>query len=462
MGWVVMSERELRRIEVLAQVDDGRLSVEAGSGVLGLSRRQLFRLLARYRTEGAAAVRHRARGRAPNNRIHPAKRDHALALIREGYADFGPTLAVEALEERHGLTVSRETLRTWMVEAELWLPRAQRRRFHQPRLRRERRGELVQIDGSEHRWFEDRGPPCTLLVFVDDATSAIMQARFVPSETTFASFEALEGYLKAHGRPVAFYSDKHTVFRLPKPGRHGGEMTQFGRALAELQVEILCANSSQAKGRVERANRTLQDRLVKALRLAGVSDMEAANALLSAFVADYNARFAKVPARPDDLHRPLNAEPDRLREILCLRDQRYVCQDLALKYDRRRIVLEVNDLTRDLPGRYVDTYEFPDGRLQVRVKGVVIPFTAFDPDQQRVSQAAITENKHLTAVLAHIKAKQDARPPPKVQVRPRSANGGYKPTGRRNDGWNSKLAIRHKARQAAEAAARVADHDPDP
>ena len=197
-------------------------------------------------------------------------------------------------------------------------------------------------------------------------------------------------------------------------------------------------------------------------RLAGVSDMEAANALLSAFVADYNARFAKVPARPDDLHRPLNAEPDRLREILCLRDQRYVCQDLALKYDRRRIVLEVNDLTRDLPGRYVDTYEFADGRLQVRVKGVVIPFTAFDPDQQRVSQAAITENKHLTAVLAHIKAEQDARPPPKVQVRPRSANGGYKPTGRRNDGWNSKLAIRHKARQAAEAAARVADHDPDP
>ena len=125
-----------------------------------------------------------------------------------------------------------------MVEAELWLPRAQRRRFHQPRLRRERIGELVQIDGSEHRWFEDRGPPCTLLVFVDDATSRIMQARFVPSETTLAHFEALEGYLKAHGRPVAFYSDKHTVFRLPKPGRHGSEMTQFGRALAELQVEI--------------------------------------------------------------------------------------------------------------------------------------------------------------------------------------------------------------------------------
>lgn len=464
MGWVVMSERELRRIEVLAQVDDGRLGVDAGAGLLGLSRRQLFRLLARYRAEGAPAIRHRARGRAPNNRIHPAKRDYALALIRESYADFGPTLAAEALAERHDLKVSRETLRKWMIEAELWLPRAQRRRFHQPRLRRERLGELVQVDGSEHRWFEDRGPPCTLLVFVDDATSRLMQMRFVPSETTFAYFEALEGYLTDHGRPVAFYSDKHTVFRLPKPGRHGGEMTQFGRALAELQVEILCANSSQAKGRVERANRTLQDRLVKEMRLAGVSDIAAGNAFLPGFVERHNARFAKTPARPDDLHRPLNTQPDRLREILCLRDQRYVTRDLVVRHDRRRIVLEVNELTRDLPGRYVDTYELPDGRLQIRVKGMVVPFTAFDPDQQRVSHAAVTENKHLSAVLAHIKAEQDARPAdaPRTRVRPSSARNGYQTTGRRNDGWNSKLARRHKARQATEAAERGADQASEP
>ena len=460
MGWVVMSERELRRIEVLAQVGDGRLGVDAGSGLLGLSRRQLFRLLARYRAEGAAAIRHRARGRVPSNRIHPSKRDYALALIRESYADFGPTLAAEALAERHGLRVSRETLRKWMVEAELWLPRAQRRRFHQPRLRRERIGELVQIDGSEHRWFEDRGPPCTLLVFVDDATSAILQARFVPSETTFAYFEALEGYLRDHGRPVAFYSDKHSVFRIARPNKHTDGMTQFGRALAELNVEILCANSSQAKGRVERANRTLQDRLVKEMRLGGISDIAAGNAFLPGFVERHNARFAKTPARSENLHRPLEAGPDRLREILCLRDQRYVTQDLALKYDRRRIVLEVNDLTRDLPGRYVDTYEFPDGRLQIRVKGVAVPFTAYDPEQ-RVGQAAITENKHLGAVLAHIKAEQDARPP-RVRARPSSARGGYKPTGRRNDGWNSKLARRQKARQAAEAAARAADQASDP
>ncbi|WP_299657351.1 ISNCY family transposase, partial [uncultured Jannaschia sp.] len=157
-----------------------------------------------------------------------------------------------------------------------------------------------------HRWFEDRAPACTLLVFVDDATSRLMELRFVPSETTFAYFAALESYLAAHGRPVAFYSDKHTVFRVgrraPKTG-HG--ITQFGRALEELGIEIICADSSQAKGRVERANRTLQDRLVKELRLEGISDMVAGNAFLPGFVERYNDRFAKTPHRPDDLHRPL-------------------------------------------------------------------------------------------------------------------------------------------------------------
>lgn len=263
MGWVMMSERELNRVEVLAQVDDGQLSVDNAANMLALTRRQIFRLLKLYRQDGASAIRHKARGKPPNNRIHKAKRDYALSLIKENYPDFGPTLAAETLAEHHGFKVSRETVRKWMQEDGLWLSRKQRRTFHQPRLRRECFGELIQIDGSEHRWFEDRGDPCTLLVFIDDATSTLMELRFVKSESTFSYFEALERYLTTHGRPVAFYSDKHTVFRVPKPSEHMTGMTQFGRALAELQIEILCANTSQAKGRVERANRTLQDRLVK-------------------------------------------------------------------------------------------------------------------------------------------------------------------------------------------------------
>ncbi|SCB62360.1 Integrase core domain-containing protein [Rhizobium aethiopicum] len=259
MGLIAMSERDLQRIEVLSKVADGRMTMVSASHVLALSERQVRRLLDRIRTTGAASIRHKAIGRPSNNRISDGVRDYAVTLVRERYADFGPTLAAEKLAERDGLRVSRETLRGWMTQAGLWLSRKQRRTFHQPRLRREAYGDLVQIDGSEHRWFEDRGDPCSLLVFVDDATGRLMQLRFVRSESAFSYFDALELYLKQHGAPIAFYSDKHSVFRVTKKDAKGGQgMTQFGRALSELNIEILCANSSQAKGRVERMNRTLQ------------------------------------------------------------------------------------------------------------------------------------------------------------------------------------------------------------
>jgi transposase len=257
MGLIAMSERDLQRIEVLSKVVGGRMTTVSAAHVLALSERQVRRLLQRIRTGGAASIRHKAIGRPSNNRISDGVRDYAMMLVRERYADFGPTLATEKLAERDGLHVSRETVRGWMVEAGLWLSRRQRRTFHRPRLRREAYGELVQIDGSEHRWFEDRGPSCSLLVFVDDATGRLMQLRFVRSESAFTYFEALELYLKRHGAPIAFYSDKHSVFRVAKKDARGGQgMTQFGRALCELNIEILCANSSQAKGRVERMNRT--------------------------------------------------------------------------------------------------------------------------------------------------------------------------------------------------------------
>ena len=442
-----MSERELNRIEVLGQVTRGRMTATSAAHVLGLSRRQVYRLRKVIESEGAAAIRHKARGRASNNRIDPGIRDYAVALVRERYADFGPTLAAETLAERHDLKVSRETLRKWMQADGLWLSRRQRRTFHQPRLRRECFGELIQIDGSDHRWFEDRAGPCTLLVFVDDATSRLMHLEFVTSESMFSYFGALEAYLAQHGRPVAFYSDKHTVFRVPNQGAKTGHgMTQFGRALSELNVEILCANSSQAKGRVERANRTLQDRLVKELRLAGILDMEAGNAFLPGFVDRYNARFAKMPRRPDDLHRALNVEPDRLRDILCYRDERYVSNQLAFSYERHRIILKEDEVTRGLPGKYVDTYEFADGRFDVRWKGVPLPYSVFDKDQ-RVTHAAITENKHLSAVLEHIKAEQDKASPKKRRVGKQRTR--YTPTGRRNDGWNSLAARKANADRAA-------------
>ncbi len=430
-----MSERELNRVEILSQVSQGRMTATNAASVLGLSRRQVHRLLKKFQFEGPAAIRHKARGRASNNRIDPAVREFAVTLVRENYIDFGPTFAAEKLEEDHGLKVSRETLRKWMQDAGIWLSRKQRRTFHQPRLRRECFGELIQVDGSDHHWFEDRGPACTLLVFIDDATSTLMHLEFVKSESTFSYFGALEAYLHAHGRPVAFYSDKHSVFRVSNDAAKSGHgMTQFGRALNELNIEILCANSSQAKGRVERANRTLQDRLVKDLRLADISDMEAANAFLPVFMDRYNAKFAKIPRRPDNLHRPLNTEPDRLADVLCWRDERFVGNQLAFSYDRQRIILEENEFTRGLRGKYVDSYEYPDGRLDFRWKGVSLPYSVFDKDQ-RVTHAAITENKRLGAVLEYIKEEQDKAPSKKRRAGKQRSR--YEPSGRRNDGWNS-------------------------
>ncbi|UVK50208.1 ISNCY family transposase (plasmid) [Mesorhizobium sp. AR02] len=452
MGLVLMSERELQRIEVLSKIIERRMTTVTAAHVLGLTRRQVQRLLKTFQIDGASALRHKARGRRSNRQIVDGVRDFTLSLIREHYLDFGPTLAAEKLAEDHGVTVSRETLRKWMAEAGIWLSRKQRRTFHQPRLRREAYGELVQIDGSEHRWFEERGGPCTLLVFIDDATGKLQQLRFVKSESTFSYFEALDLYLKAHGCPVAFYSDKHTVFRVAKAeARAGRGMTQFGRALSELNIEILCANSSQAKGRVERVNRTLQDRLVKELRLAGISDIEEANAFLPAFTTSFNDKFAKIPTRPDNLHRVLNMPADRLRDLLCKREQRYVGQQLSFSYERKQIMLEKNDISCGLVGRYVDIYEFADGRLDVRWKACSLPYTVFDKEQ-RVTHAAVTENKRLGEVLSWIKSQQDeARPAPKIKTN--SEQTGYqkrdRKPGRRKDFMNDPAVIARRQQALA-------------
>jgi len=197
MALVLMSKRELDRIEVLARLNERRIDASSAALLMGVSERQTYRLLQRFREGGAAGIANRLRGQRSNNRICQELKDQALALIEGSYADFGPTLAAENLAERHGVKVSRETLRCWMIEAGLWRPRAERKRIQQPRHRREHFGELIQIDGSEHAWFEDRGPKCTLLVFIDDATSTLMELLFVKSESTFAYFDALEALSSA-------------------------------------------------------------------------------------------------------------------------------------------------------------------------------------------------------------------------------------------------------------------------
>jgi hypothetical protein len=310
-GTLTMSGKELNRLVVLGRVLERRLSQAQAAEQLGLGIRQVERLCRQLRIEGPGGLVSKKRGRVSNRKLADDLRRRALDLVASRYGDFGPTLAAEKLLEIHDLAVSVETLRGWMIDAELWVPRSQQRRVHQPRRRRSCVGELIQIDGCDHEWFEERAPRCTLLVYVDDATSRLMELLFVPSESTFSYFAATRMYLERHGKPVAFYSDQASIFRVNarEPRRTEG-VTQFNRALSELNIDIICANTPQAKGRVERAHLTLQDRLVKELRLRGIYTMKAANAYAPEFIAAYNERFSKQPFSDHDTHRPVCNDED--------------------------------------------------------------------------------------------------------------------------------------------------------
>lgn len=399
LATITMSLREVDRLKTVQAVVDRMTRVGQAARRLGLSLRQMERLLARYAAEGPSGLLSRRRGRPSNHRLAPDVAERATALIRDRYPDFGPTLACEKLRERHGLTLAKETVRVLMMAAGLWTPRKQRAaKIHQPRNRRACLGELIQIDGSDHAWFEDRAPACTLLVFIDDATSRLMQLHFVPTESSFAYFEATRTYLEEHGKPVAFYSDKASIFRSVRDSTDFGRATtQYGRVLFELNIDIMCANTSQAKGRVERANLTLQDRLVKELRLREISTQEAANAFAPDFIADFNARFAKPALRDLDAHRPMRADEDR-DMIFTWRLQRKVSLSLTLQYERVIYLLKDTLASRRLIHRYIDVYEYPDGRIELRADGHSLAYERYDRLPQ-VDTAAIVENKRLGPAL---------------------------------------------------------------
>jgi hypothetical protein len=411
MAAVSMSKQEFVRLEVLLGVQSGRLRVADACALIGLRRRQVFRLLRGVKQYGAVHLLSRHRGKPSNHRLPAEVRTLALSLVRDRYPDFGPTLAAEKLARQHGCSISRETLRGWMIADGLWIDRRHRLPSpHQPRRRRDCLGELVQIDGSEHAWFEARGEMCTLLAFVDDATSRLMVLRFVASESAFDYFRATRDYLQRHGKPIAFYSDKHSIFRVNSKDAMGGEgVTQFGRALSELNIDIICANSPQAKGRVERAFSTLQDRLVKELRLAGISTVAAANAWLPGFITDYNSHFGRDPANTKDLHRPLSAGED-LDEILAWREERTVTHNLTLHYDRMMLILDPTPLARGLVRRKVVVVNYADGRFAVQFNGMPLAFRVFDKIRT-VDPGTIVENKRLGAALALVKQQQAAFAP---------------------------------------------------
>lgn len=402
-----MSHQELDRAGVIRQVVEGKLKQHQAAQQLGLSTRQIKRLVRRYRSDGPQGLVSRHRGKVSNNRICDEVKDHCLSLIRSHYADFGPTLAQEKLSERHGIQYSVETIRHWMVAAGLWQPKRRKTsRVYQRRPRRPCRGELIQIDGSPHDWFEDRGPRCCLIVFIDDATGKLGALRFVPVESTQAYMETLADYLDQHGRPVALYSDRHSIFRVNNP-KASGNTTQFTRALQTLDIGAIHANTPQAKGRVERANQTLQDRLVKELRLNNIQTLKAANRFLPKFIQAYNQRFAKPPQSPTDAHRPVLHNSKELQLILAKQYTRTLSKNLTCQLKQHEYQIINKGKGYRLQGHQITIVQDFNGQTTILHKGSVLDHRVFDPTHQAIP---IEDEKSVQARVERIKAKQKATP----------------------------------------------------
>ena len=398
-----MSQKELSRLEVIQRVKRKTLKQRQAAELLSISVRQVKRLCKAYQASGTAGLVSKRRGQPSNNRLPEKTINKARQLLRSRYPDFGPTLATEKLAIE-GVSLSVESVRQLLIGEGLWKAKSVRRPvIHQLRERRARFGELVQIDGSPHDWFEGRAPKCTLLVFVDDATSRLMYLQFVAAETTFNYFAAVRSYITEFGKPLAFYSDKFGVFRVNIANALSGTgLTQFGRALKELQIELICAHSPQAKGRVERANQTLQDRLTKELRLRGLGTVAAANAYLPEFIADYNQRFAVVPRSAESAHRPLAKEED-LERVLTLCERRTLSKNLTLSYNNVIYQIKTKRAAYTLRGAHVEVREKSNGEITIEYKQRPLEYTIYGEHEQQ--QAKVVEAKLLQPAAARAAAR---------------------------------------------------------
>jgi transposase len=392
-----MSTKELNRLEIMQKLAEKRMRQKEAARILGLSLRQVKRLLKNYRRDGVQGLISRRRGRASNNRLSEEIRKKTLGLLQSKYKGFGPTLACEKLVELEGLQISDESVRQMMISEGLWKPRKTRKvSVHQMRERRACFGELVQIDGSPHDWFEGRAPACSLLVFIDDATGKLGQLSFVKSESFFSYSLAARAYFERLGKPVAFYSDKHGIFRVNQPTSGTSDaLTQFGRAMQQLEVQIICAHTPQAKGRVERVNLTLQDRLPKELRLRGISSWEAGNAYLPEFMTDFNQRFSVQPRSELDAHRSLTDQDD-LDQILTWQETRTLSKNLTLQF--RNTVYQIQTPRPTYAMRHAAVTVCLDAQDQLAIfyKGRSLDYTIF---HQQSKQSEIVDTKQLIAVI---------------------------------------------------------------
>lgn len=346
-----MSIKEARRFGIMQQIDKKILTLREASNELGLSLSHIKKIRKRYRLEGSEGLISKHMGKVSPNRTDPKIKSEIMGILRsEEYKGFGPTFARDKIEERQTHRLSSETIRKWMLADGLWIPKRKKKGKAYPRRqRRGRFGDLVQADASRHAWFENRAPECTMVVYVDDATSNITSGKFVPAETTESYQQSLEEHLNQHGRPRSLYVDKHAIFLTSRNGEVF-QKTHFARVLKDLDIELIFAHSPQAKGRVERVHGTLQDRLIKEMRLRNISNIDEANAFLPTFIEEYNASYGVKPRESTDSHRPLDPEMN-LERIFAKRSTRKVLKDLSFSYEG--VVYQIDT---DTPNRFTKAY----------------------------------------------------------------------------------------------------------
>ena len=394
MELITMSKEELKKVEIIRKLIEKQMTQKKAAKALNLSTRQVRRLLKVYGKEGEKGVVSKKRG-ASSNRATPLRtKNQGLETLRERYYDFGPTLAAEKLFELEGLTYSKETIRQWMIEDGLWKSKLKKeKKTHPQRPRRDSFGELIQIDGSPHAWFEERGPYYNLTVYIDDATGEYMKMFFSLTENFKAYCITTLSYFEEYGKPVAFYSDRHQIFKVNNKQNGEEVLSQFGRALDALNVELITANSPQAKGRVERANLTLQDRLVKELRLRDINTIEEANKFLDEeYKYTLSDKFSVIP-REKSAHRAVKETKEELYRIFSKQESRVISRNLEVYHNNKIYQIETESQNLTMKNHKITVCTKIDDSVELLYKGRSLKYRVLiRPEKQVKVESSKTIN----------------------------------------------------------------------
>ncbi len=408
-GRLLMSQKDIERDRVIQGTCEGSLKQTQAAKKLALSTRQIRRLCKAYRQEESKGLLHKGRGKMSNRRIPESTRSQIIGLASSAYLGFGPTFMAEILLEKNQIKIGKETLRLLLIEEGYWKPARQKiKTIHQQRERRACFGELIQIDGSPHDWFESRGPKCCLIVFIDDATSEILYLHFEKTETTFAYFRGLLHTIEKYGIPLGFYSDRHGIFRVNQCDDPEAQ-TQFGRACEELRIDLINARSPQAKGRVERANKTLQDRLTKELRLENISDIDAANKFLEEkYRKKHNQRFAQAAREKQSLFSPNTRTPEELNYILSEQEERKVTKNLEISFNGKIYQIQNQGKGRRLQQATITVCKALDSKIDILYKNEKLEYKEFSRNEKRPK---VVDEKELNAIFdKNINANKSRKP----------------------------------------------------